>query len=279
MVGKPDAGWSAQQPRRDVPDGTVSIGVDLSTDPKSTALAVIHWRDDGCNDLTFLKRPVEHAELVDVLNGWDYLVAAIDVPFGWPDQFASFIGSHQSNVLGGVPSAGTDEAEEWRTQQLALRATDQYVKKKLGLRPISVGFNLLGATAAAWSLIEAAITSGPADRTGIVLTGDKLIVETYPSAQMHVWNGSAVPEREGVERTMDVIESLASQFSIELGDGRQALTSSPDLRDAFVCALTAGLITTTSQRRPMTDDVKSAQSKREGVIWLHDPTAGALWGK
>ena len=77
-------------------EGTVSLGVDLSTEASATALVAIVWRKDGIPQLACAEGKVAHDELVRILQRWHYSVAAVDVPFGWPDAFVETLQRHQT---------------------------------------------------------------------------------------------------------------------------------------------------------------------------------------
>lgn len=73
---------------------TVCLGIDMSTTPGHTALAAIAMSPTRGGELVAAHPKVRHDELLEVLSTWDYAVAAVDVPFGWPDEFTSMVTSH-----------------------------------------------------------------------------------------------------------------------------------------------------------------------------------------
>ena len=248
-----------------IADSTVCLGIDMSTTPGHTALAAIATSPTRGSELVAAHPKVRHDQLLEVLSTWDYAVASVDVPFGWPDAFTSVVASHMQGPLASVPAPGTGEAHSWRVRSVALRATDAFVYDLYGVRPMAIGFDKLGATAAAWALIESALGKQGISRSGKPRS-KRRIVETYPAAQLKAWGVPAA------KLSPEQLEELAKQHEVRIGGHHHDLATSADLRDAFVCALTATLIAPQDAHcHAMTDKPNGKQANREGVIWLHDP--------
>ena len=110
---------------------STTVGIDLSAEPKGTAVASVSWHDGaavvetllvGCSDEIVLHW-MHHADGA----------VGIDCPFGWPINFVQLINHHSSRSLR-VP-ARLDVG--WR-REYVLRATDRWIHDNLGLVPLSV---------------------------------------------------------------------------------------------------------------------------------------------
>ena len=161
---------------------------------------------------------------------------AVDVPFGWPADA---------------------DWETWRTRQVAQRLTDAFLTddERIKTRPLPASFQLLGATAAMWVLIEAQLTDlgVPIDRAGI----DGNVCETYPSAALSAWH---------LGKAKQTWPELQQNFSFLKADQRLVdRFSSDDVCDAVVCALIARARDLNLTILPAEGAVAAA--RREG--WIH----------
>jgi hypothetical protein len=73
---------------------------------------------------------------------------------GWPDLFVEVMRERHDHSL---PKSQLPESAHWGmslTQLVTQRQTDMYVTKdpQIKTRPLAASFNMLGATAATWSL-------------------------------------------------------------------------------------------------------------------------------
>jgi hypothetical protein len=268
----------------------VFLGIDFATKPRGTALTALEWRRDGEPRILGSWCPVDHALLVEVLSEEElYSVAAVDVPFGWPTAFVKMAVAHQRGSLEAVPRPADDaKAERWRTEEVALRATDRHVRDTYGIRPIAVAFDKFGATAAAWALIEASLP-WPLDRSGQDENDRPRIIETYPAAQFCAWRpaekrGGDKPGKPAKPTTLDDVLALAMDSSPAWPGLRSAtatpqvvqlLEANPHARDSLVCAITAAMTAKDpANAHPMADDAAAKTGETasaEGLIWLHDP--------
>lgn len=229
-------------------------GIDWSTSAANTAAVCTSWADDGTASIVEVVSGLERARAVELIlaavsaDEW----VAVDVPFGWPAPFVEVVSRYHDRKPIGAP-AGSSEGDRWRKRCLALRATDRHVIEALGVRPLSVAFDRLGATALSWAVVESDLAEhGVAvDRTG--RTGR--IIETYPKAARVAWNG-------GVETVLDGSGWLNhGEFTDELpGPGNHVV-------DALVCSLVARARALGTTGLPQSDDAVAATT--EG--WIHLP--------
>ena len=250
-----------------------SVGVDMSTSPSSTGWVVLHW--DGLSPARVEEiHDRKRSSIVEQIRAraqdewW-----AVDVPFGWPVDFATWVADHSR---GPVPPALDIDGRHW--SHLARRCTDEFVHAHNGTpgAGFSVSFDKLGATAAAWASIEAALAAGnpplTVDRAGCCdEDGDLPVVETWPSAAWRAFfrEGDVDP---GNPATMSpdsfrsalagVVELTPDLYCLGVND------RSAHYRDALVCALVARARSLGQTMLPTGEDRRVAE--REG--WVHLPS-------
>ena len=92
----------------------VTLGVDLASQAKRTAVCLIRW-DGESADVDCLRTDVTDSDLLELFGrpgqGPDKI--AIDAPFGWPEDFVRAIHAYSTST--GWPSvvAGDGEAIDW----------------------------------------------------------------------------------------------------------------------------------------------------------------------
>ena len=190
-------------------------------------------------------------------------ITAIDSPFGWPRPWAEAVGVHRP----GLPFQA-----EGPTALLTSRATDRWVAQYVGVRPLAVGANLIGATAIRCARILHAI-GHPVD------VGRPLpmpyVCEAYPAAALRGW-GVSYQLYKGKElasaRVAIVNELTAAGLPIAL-EGRvlRLITGSDDALDSVICSLVAR-----AAAQGLTVDVPAelaSQAHDEG--WIRLPSKGS----
>jgi Protein of unknown function (DUF429) len=147
--------------------------------------------------------------------------------------------------------------EKWRTRQVAQRRTDRFLTDdpRIKTRPLPASFQLLGATAAMWVLVEAQLVSlgVRVDRAGLEGT----VCETYPSAALAAW---------GFGKAKQIWAELQSNFAFLTADENLlSQFASDDVCDAVVCAMVARACDLELTIGPPDDEL--APARREG--WIH----------
>src|SRR4051812_45181820 len=66
--------------------GSRTIGIDLSAQPKNTAVCTIDWSADA-GRITHLSVGADNQALLDLIEAHEPAKVAIDAPFGWPGPF------------------------------------------------------------------------------------------------------------------------------------------------------------------------------------------------
>lgn len=229
----------------------LTLGIDLSSQPKDTAACLIDWRDGRvavretslhCDDAT-LDALIRTADAV-----------GIDAPLGWPDAFTEAVGNW---------TATTWVGEVEFQKNLRLRRTDRFIQDHHKLTPLSVSTDRIALPAMRAMALLA--RHGVTDRSG----ADGKFFEVYPAGSLKQW-GLHPRGYKGDDAT-----AVARRHAL-LGRLRQAL---PTLIVADSCvetdhafdALIASLTTRAAATRRTIGAPPEhiASSRREG--WIHLP--------
>ena len=244
----------------------MTLGIDLASDPKKTALCAIAWHSGFAR-----------VERLIVKTNDDALIAAaseashvgIDAPFGWPDDFLKAIVSHAKHR----PWPFTESWPSDGAERLRLRETDRHCYVQTGIHPLSVSSDLIGVVAfrcAGLLSRFAEIPGATIDRSGRI----GLVCEVYPAAALKRWNLPRKGYKRRPDRVREIVDKLLAECRwLELEDGARLLVCrDDDALDALLCALIAranmlGMVDT-----PLADTVD--QARQEG--WIQIPYAGSL---
>ena len=241
-------------------------GLDLAAEPKNTALAVIHWRDDSA-ELVDLRLDVRDSEIADAAAGFEKL--GIDCALGWPKPFVEFLVAQSASAglaqLGLGHGAFVGDIDFRRT--LAYRETDRNLHKLTGRWPLSVSTDRLGLTAvrAAGILSQLAAAGMDANRAG-----SGLVVEVYPGATLRGWGFATAGYRASTQVRTQLLANLADRAPwLSLSQQQRELAvESCDAFDAIFAALAARAAQLGHFYKPNPDQLELAEA--EG--WLALPT-------
>jgi len=232
-------------------------GLDMSTSARKTAAVALEW-SEGVATVVEVVHPLPAARIIQLMTRHADETWAVDVPFGWPDGFVHLMSERHDGPLPSDLIPSTESWEIWRTREISQRLTDRFLTddERIRTRPLPASFQLLGATAAMWSLIEAKLAQAgvAVDRSGA--TGR--VCETYPRAALAAWT------HRGAGKV--TLASLQDLFPcLDVPAMYQPAMAVDDVRDALVCALVArardlGLTV-------LPDDDQVAAARREG--WIH----------
>jgi hypothetical protein len=271
-----------------------TLGIDLASQPKHTALCVIAWHGGHAEVRALAHGTWDATPLHDELlaaairgrwrieGGWGDrghpAKAAIDAPFGWPEPFVHALQAHH-------------RLEPWPeildTSRAAFerRATDRFVREHTQKLPLSVSTDRIAYCAMRCAVIfgDLAQHVKPAQ---VARDGTGLVVEAYPDATLRCWlptvwtraredsyKGAGEPAHARRERIVGaLLAALGPAFAITPRQ-RQACVRSDDCLDALVCALLAR-----AADRGDTIDPDGPEQRRlartEG--WIHLPRSGSL---
>jgi hypothetical protein len=264
------------------PPVSVTLGIDLASQPKNTAACTICWEPRGARVLSLLKgvaddglTPLDDTFLVSAMRGTGGTVPsptkiAFDAPLGWP---VDFVRAMRDPASWPVPiGAGRERLER--------RATDHWVHETTGKQPLSVTTDRIAYAAmrAAGVLAHyAARYEDEIDRSGV--TG--LICEAYPDPAIRalgLWPPDA-GIRESYKATATSLRERILQrltngapWLIVSADQRDACIESDDCLDALVCALVARAAEL-GLTLPPPEDLQTVACD-EG--WIHIPRPGSL---
>lgn len=232
-------------------------GLDLSTSARKTAAVALDWSSRHEAKVVEVRHPLELTDIPALIHAHRSDSWAVDVPFGWPEEFVRLMTDRHSEPLAPDAIPAPERWETWRTREIAQRLTDRFVTDdvRIRTRPLPAAFQLLGATAAAWVLIEAELS-----RLGVVIdrsgqTGS--ICETYPAAALAAW---------GFGRNKRNWQELRDAFPfLTVDPSLLPLLESDDVCDAVVCALVVRARDLGKTIRPQAHEAGLA--RREG--WIH----------
>lgn len=247
------------------------LGVDLAADPRNTGAAELKI-EAARVVVDIVVPPVDDGALVELARTADKV--GVDSPLGWPDDFVTAVGLHH----GGHPWPSADDAVAQR-RLLSKRATDRFVKAQIGLDPMSVSADRIGAVAMRCARLQTLWAPGwgrQADRAG---TGP--LAETYPAAALKIWGLAHRRYKgpDGVASRVALLDSLllaAPWLHFGDGDGVAACRRSDHSLDAVICALVALAATVSLTLAPQSGP-EYDRAAREG--WIHLPacTLDELW--
>lgn len=233
-------------------------GLDLSTSPRKTAAVALDW-GAGIARVTNVIRPLTAPAIIDLIADSGDEPWAVDVPFGWPDRFVALMADRARGPLAMSKLPPVDTWNDWRTRQIAQRRTDEFLttQSRIRTRPLPASFQMLGATAAMWVLIEAELAHRGIfiDRSGI--SGH--ICETYPRAALAAWG-----HRQSGKTYLPTLERLFPFLSVS--EGWRTALANDDACDALVCALVARAHSLGRTLPPPDEDLDAAC--REGWIYV-----------
>jgi len=241
----------------------VTLGVDLSAQPKGTAWCVLRW-SVGSAEVIDLGCGADDDKLLSLFPIADKV--AVDVPFGWPDEFVKAISAHHQQA----PWPRTE------SKHLTFRVTDRFVHQQTGRWPLSVSSDRIGITAMRAARLLSTWSNGkPFDRAM-----DGHIIEVYPAAALRMW-GFSVQGYKGVksENRDARVKLLAGLCRCATwlrltSDAERRCVASDDELDSLIAAIVAraSILNSIVDRPGSADPV----ARREG--WIHLPTRDSLSG-
>ena len=133
------------------------VGIDWATEPKNRALVALNLAADlGCGRVVELSERVERDAAVAACAAPENVVVAVDIPFGWPAEFARFVSEWRPVADAPAPP----EPDRFR-----FRVTDRIVRKEARKLPFPVSADRIAMGARAWA--ELLSTHGLARRVDV----------------------------------------------------------------------------------------------------------------
>lgn len=239
-----------------------TLGVDLASDPRRTALCRLEWRSGGAR-LAELTVGADDERILAAHARAD--VTGVDSPFGWPAPFVGFLCS-AARLLPEAMEAWSPAVRDG----LRYRATDRAVRDAVGRWPLSVSSDLIAVVA--MRCVGLLTRMGVTDRAGA-----DGVFEVYPAAALARWDLIARGYRgEGArQRRKGLLRALARRAPwLDLGgnDRRSLLADSADALDALIAALNVRAAAL-GQTEPPPQELRR-EAAREG--WIALPRPGSL---
>lgn len=235
----------------------ITLGVDLASDPRTTARCRIAW-GDGRAVVEDLALGVTDDDLLAAHADSD--VTGIDCPFGWPDPFVDLV----SSTTNAEPPRWTTD---WR-DQLRYRLTDHTVHRETGRWPLSVSSDLIAVPAFRCQGLLARM--GVTDRSG-----DGRVFEVYPAAALRRWGlrSTGYKQPRAARQRVELVQDLLRRAPwLDVAAYLTLLATSADALDALVAALVTRAATLGLTPRPEPHD--HPRAAREG--WIALPAPGSL---
>jgi hypothetical protein len=248
-----------------------SLGIDLASQNKKTAICVIEWSETGGR----AEPPVLGVEQPGDCVGWLVKAAlettwvGIDAPFGWPEAMVEAVSAWHA----GEPWADTEP------DNLRFRATDRHVVDQTRLRPLSVSSDRIAVVA--WRCAQI-LTALRRERSNVDRVGGGAVFEVYPAAALVCWEikSRGYKTRSGVALRggqKDARRAILDQLEdcgpwLDLSAARDVCVENDDALDALITSVVAGAAAKRLTGYPNVEDLDRA--KREG--WIHLPRRGSL---
>jgi hypothetical protein len=238
-----------------------TLGIDLASQPKNTALCEIEWSADGAAVTALQLGELDDAALRTAIRA-GHAKVGIDAPFGWPAPFVAALVAHE-------------RFEPWNDGDHVYRLTDRFVHAEAKKLPLSVSTDKIAYCAFRCARLLDGLGE-PRDGTG-------LAVEAYPDAALRRWlpDSFAAPRapsykgEPGSSRRSTLVDALFSglgdRFSIS-EPWHAACIESDDCLDAVLCALIARAAERGKTILPT--DMQRSRALTEG--WIHLPKPGSL---
>ena len=243
------------------------IGIDCATQDVNTGVALA-----DCADGVIVLREVmvgsRERPTAAVVSDWlrrcdGPTLLALDAPLGWPASLAPTLITHRAGSRIESPM-----------DALFQRATDHFVYKTHGKRPLDVGADRIARTAHAALRMLGELR----DRLGApipLLWGlpfDGIgAIEVYPAATLiaHGFRSEGYKKTEQADAREEILSALKTRMKIACEDG--PLKADADALDAGICVLAAADFLQGRAVPPA--DQKLAE--REGWIWVPPSQCGS----
>lgn len=238
----------------------ISAGIDLSAEPKGTALALLDFNNNKAK-LVLLEQGLEDKDLIDKTINADKI--GIDCALGWPMKFFEFLKDHQDLKNQTLIDGGIDFR-----RTLAYRETDREIHRLTGRWPLSVSTDRLGLTA-----IRTAGLLSKYQASGVAIdrSGEGRLVEVYPGATLRNWNLGTKNYRVDSRARQNLLDQLLAQAPwLELGENQEKMLESTDCFDAVIAALATRAAYRGQYQKPSKDQQEAARV--EG--WIALPSGG-----
>jgi len=244
---------------------TVVIGLDWSTSAEGRSAIEVRSHEEGIEVVNLHGAfTVTDSAVKRLASRCDVGVLAVDIPFGWPSGFTTFVERWTPAAPTPVPTPA----------EFRYRVTDQVMWDATGKAPMSVSAEKFAMGARMW----AELVHGGGWGSRVDVDGSKVgnspppIVEVYPGATLRVlgFNKGYKGDKDKPRRRREgYAAALVDRFNVTPPDCTSALSVTDNELDAFVAALTGlaylGKLPGWTVAKP--SDEQSAAAEREGWIF------------
>jgi hypothetical protein len=246
------------------------IGIDCATLAAKTGLTFAEYINGRLEvrECTIGGRGIPIAQqVVRWLKPTTTALLALDSPLGWPALLGTTLADHEA----GIPI----HAE---SNELFRRHTDGVVRAKLGKSPLEVGADRIARTAiAALSLLA---DLGNLLGTRITLAWEARLdegiraIEVYPAGTLRAYQlVGFVPSSGDTEQDKrSLVAKMRKNGRVRFDQGKTKAIDNEHVLDSVLCALAATDFIQKHVIFPGADKEKEL-ARKEGWIWLRDPTA------
>ncbi len=245
----------------------ITFGVDLASQARDTAIALIDWSDGRSR----AARVVVGADDEMILEGAERAHAVgIAAPFGWPDPFFEVLAQHREGRIEDPRRAATVSGRD----EIMYRTTERRVREWLGLKLMSSTSNMLGTT-----VLRCAGLLSRLQEAGVEVSkvGGGRVVEVYPPASLMAWGLHEKGYKAQSAVRAHILEQVARRISLDLGGYLSLCVESDDAIDALIAAMTARAVALGHWRQPI-DDEERTHAATEGWICVPNGTVWSLVG-
>ena len=230
----------------------LTVGVDLASQPKNTAVCVLGWEPTRARVRTILC-PANDEQILAACRDADAI--GIDAPFGWPDAFVRML------------AHGEREAEPWSDKlrdELRLRVTDRVAHERTRRQPLSVAADRIALAALRARTLLARL--GVTDRSG----ADGKVFEVWPAGFRLAlgWPANKSEARADAAAELRRLQAALPWLSLDAAAEAAACnsTAGDNAVDAIVAALAARAAKVGLSPGPSAAQAEVAA--REGWIYL-----------
>lgn len=233
----------------------ITLGIDLSSQPKNTAVCRIDWAhgNSACVEPPILE--CDDAKLDEQIGVSE--VIGIDAPFGWPEVFRKAVANWQEDAWSGR----TEFQESLRLRITDKAVRDRFKKTTFKLMPLSVSTDRIALPAMrAMALLK---RHGVTDKSG-----DGRFFEVYPAGTLACWRLSCRSYKNGsgaTDQRREILSGIHRRFpQLDIPEGY--ITNDHAL-DALISAISAKLAKDGDTAGPAPSQQEAART--EG--WIHLP--------
>ena len=185
---------------------------------------------------------------------------ALDAPLGWPGPLADALANHY---------AGAEFDAE--AHDLFRRATDRFIKQRIGKQPLDVGADRIARTAYAALTLLGDLQRRSNEPIPLAWNSGILgiaAIEVYPAATLLAHEISALDykQAQGVAARERVLKEVGAR--LKLSADLETIKQNADALDAGICVLAAHDFLIGQAFSPS----EPRRAEREGWIWVRRPS-------